>query len=112
MKTLLLTAALAASGCTGQALCAKQAECADDPPGDDFQRICEIRYDGDLRALRANKEDECHAFAAAKERLDACRAQLDCDDFQEADLGGKCDDEIDDFQDAFEDIDDDCSSRD
>lgn len=111
MKPLILVL-LVTSGCTAQALCAKQAECAEDPPGDDFERICQIRYDGDLRALRANKEEECHEFARAKEALDACRAQLDCDDFLESDLGGKCDDQIDDFEDAFEDIDDDCSSRD
>lgn len=93
----------ALSGCTGQAFCEKRRECAADPPGADFVRICVINYDGQLSALGANKEDECHALADAKLRYDACVAQLDCRDFNEPDHNGECDDEREGFFDALED---------
>ena len=48
---------------------------------------------------------ECHTLADATLRLDACRAQLDCDDFREGDHGGKCDDEQEALEDAIEDTD-------
>lgn len=106
-KTSLLLSALLfsvlASGCTVQAICAKREECASDPPGADYQRVCEAKTQGHLNALRANSEEECIRLAAAQEALWACQAQLDCDDFEENDLGGKCDDEIDEFEDAWED---------
>ncbi len=118
MKTLFVTALLVATaaltGCTSQALCEKDAECRDDPPGDDYVRICTIQFDGNIRALRANKEEECHALADAQEALGACKAQLKCDDYVEGDLGGECDDQLDDFNDAFDDAENgsECSSRD
>lgn len=109
---VVVPAAGALAGCTSQAICAKEAECRDDPPGDDFLRICSIRHEGNIRALRANKEEVCHRLADASLALDACRAQLDCDDYNERDLGQKCEDEIDEFNDAFDDADGDCSSLD
>jgi hypothetical protein len=116
MKTLFAAAVvlLITSGCTSQALCEKDAECRDDPPGDDYVRICTIQRDGNIRALRANKEEECQMLADAQIALDACRAQLDCDDYNEGDLGQKCDAELDDFNDAFDDAENgtECSSRD
>jgi hypothetical protein len=100
------------SGCLSQAICAKVAECSSDPPGEDFERICQIQYDGQLRSLRVNKEDECHELAAAQEAYDACRSQLDCNDFEEADLNGECDDERDDYFDALDDADNECRPSD
>ena len=103
----LCACALAASSalaCTvSDAVCAKEKECAADPPGEDFERVCAIRHKGQLDALRANKEQECAELANAKERLDACRASLDCNDYDERDLNGRCDDELDDLESAWED---------
>lgn len=110
----LIVTTLLTGGCTADAICQKSYECREDRPGDDYVRICSIKFDGDIRALRANKEEECHALADAQLALAACKAQLDCDDFNEGDLGQKCDDELDDFEDAFDDADNgsQCSSRD
>lgn len=116
MTRLLCFAALLAAplfaGCLSQAYCSKAAECASDPPGEDFERVCQTKYEGGLRALRANKEDECHELAAAQEVYDACRAQLDCDDFRESDNNGECDDERDDFIDALQDAESECGTLD
>jgi hypothetical protein len=92
-----------AGGCTAQAICEKEKECASDPPGEDYINVCSTRYQGEIDALNANKEDECKDLAVAKTNLDACRAQLDCDDYEESDLGGNCDDELDEFEEAYED---------
>ena len=89
-------------GCTSQAICEKEKECASDPPGEDYVQVCTVRHEGQLDALNANKEEECKELASAKVKLDACRAQLDCDDYGESDLGGNCDDELDEFEDAYE----------
>ena len=102
----LCVASAFAMGCTAQAICEKEKECASDPPGEDYVQVCTARYNGEVDTLNANKEDECLALSAAKTRLDACRAQLDCDDYDESDLGGNCDDELDEFEEAYEDASD------
>ncbi len=107
---LALTASLT-SGCVANALCAKRQEC-NDSLEDDSYAVCVEDYNAGIAALRANKEEECHEVAAAQLAYDACRAGLDCDDFEEGDLGGKCDDERDDFEDAVRDADNECSSWD
>jgi hypothetical protein len=116
LKPMLLLAAVALSwgmlGCSAQAACEKQKECASDPPGEDFVRICQITYDGQINALRANKEDECHDLANAKLAYDACTSQLDCDDYREADHNGECEDERDDYFDAFQDAETECGTLD
>gem|GEM_PF-1892160 len=94
------------------ALCEKEKECMSDPPGEDFVSICTIKADGQLRALNANKEEECHLVASTLSALNACRAQLDCDDYNEFDYGGHCDDELDDYLDAVEDADNECTALD
>lgn len=104
------------SGCLSQTYCQRAAECEDDPPGEDFVRVCQARYDGTVSALRANKEDECHALANAKETFDACSAQLDdCDEFQRAgsnNYDGECEDEHDAYMDALEDAENECGTLD
>jgi hypothetical protein len=98
-----------ASGCGVEvAVCAKRAECAADPPGPDFRRICEINYAGNLRSLRANREEVCQVLATARVAFDACKSELDCGDFNEADLGGNCRVEFDDLQEASLNAEDEC----
>ena len=124
MKTTTLTrsmvlivggalALLSTSACSpAGAICEKEKECASDPPGEDFVRVCTISVDGNYRALNANSEEDCRTYASARQAYDACRATLDCDDYRESDLGGKCDDERDALEDAFDDAGDDCSALD
>lgn len=121
MKTISLTLSalfvlVCTSGCLSQSYCQRAAECADDPPGQDFERICQARYDGTLNALRANKEDECHELARAKEAFDACSVQLDdCREFNRAgsrNYDGECEDEHDAYRDALEDVDNECGTLD
>jgi hypothetical protein len=105
---LALAAFVGLSGCTAQNLCAKKAECADeegDDLADDSPSVCQANYNGNLNALRANEEEECQILANAQEALDACRAGLTCDDFFKSDFGGECDDQVDDYEDALNDID-------
>lgn len=113
---VVLLAALAGGGCTAQALCERARECANDPPGEDFVRVCQTRYEGQIRAYRANKEEECHILADRKLAFDACRAQLDdCDDFHDSDdrdYNGDCDNEHDDYFDALEDAEQECGTLD
>ncbi len=107
---LLWAAALVTwAGCSpaGPSVCAKYAECASDPPGPDFQSVCETRYRGEINALRANDESECHDLANAKEAFDLCRAGMDCTDFRDGDYDAACEDEYDAYVDAFEDADND-----
>lgn len=101
-------------GCTAQAVCDKERECAADPPGEDFLAVCTTNYNGSLRALQVNREEECHALADARVRYDACRAQLECADFVEADHNGECETERDDYLDALEstELGVECSTRD
>jgi hypothetical protein len=96
------------ASCTANSICSKRAQCLDEESDidleDDSTRVCIAEYEASLNALNANEEDDCHVLASAQIALDNCRAGLDCDDFLEDDLGGKCDDQLDDLQDAFEDI--------
>lgn len=95
--------ALAGANCTQRSLCEKRAECASDPPGEDYVNICTEKEFGYQNALRANSEEDCQRLATAVEALQACMATLDCDDFTENDLGGNCDDELDEYDDAWDD---------
>jgi hypothetical protein len=100
---LLFIAAHALAGCgVANSFCAKRQEC-DRRLEDDSYYVCVETYNTTIDALRANEEAACHRRADAQLAFDACRAQLDCDDFEEPDLGRKCDDERDDLQDARED---------
>jgi hypothetical protein len=106
------------AGCTTQAVCAKTKECASDPPGEEFERICVIEADGMIKALRANKEEECHILADAYLAFWACTAQQKCSDFEDCRERGdpddcdECEDVRRDLDDAKEDADDECSARD
>jgi hypothetical protein len=111
LSALVLAIASSMSACTSQNLCSREFECRENRPDDDFVNVCATKRDVALRSLRANKEEECFVLADAIERLDACRASLDCDDFFEADLGQKCDEELEDFDDA-RDVGRECSSTD
>jgi len=103
---------LVAAGCTAEAICEKENECASDPPGPDFIGICTTVKRGQIEAYKANDEEVCQVLAEATLAYDACRAQLDCDDYNESDLGGRCDDEGDDLRDAFEDAQSECGTTD
>ena len=111
LGTALLACVVAASGCVGNNYCAKRQECNNDLE-DDSYGVCVESYSGNINALRANKEEECQVLADALLAFDACRASLDCDDFEEGDLGGQCDDELDDYEDAARDAEGECSSFD
>jgi outer membrane murein-binding lipoprotein Lpp len=99
------------SGCVANNYCGKRQECNNDLE-DDSYAVCVESYNSGINALRANKEQECQDLAAAQLAFDACRAALDCDDFEEGDLGGQCDDELDDYEDAIRDAEGECSSYD
>ncbi len=79
---------------------------------DDSVAVCTVQQEGQLRALRANEEDECQEAANAFEIYMACittEFQKDgdgCDVFED-----ECEDELDDLNDALRDIDgNECSS--
>lgn len=111
LVSALALCSVALGGCVANNLCAKRQEC-NDSLEDDSYAVCVESYNAGVNGLRANKETECQELVAAMVAYDACRAALDCDDFEEADLGGKCDDERDDYEDAFNDADNECSSLD
>jgi hypothetical protein len=54
----------------------------------------------------------CQDLADAKLAYDACRAQLECRDFTEADHNGECEDERDAYVDAFSDAEQECGTLD
>ena len=94
---------LMGAGCTAQNICAKLLECQESENdrtfSDDAAAVCAVDYDTRINALYANEEDEC-------------KVGLKCDDFVEGDLGGECDDEVDDLDDAARDVDgDECSAQ-
>lgn len=104
------------SGCTASSICNKNAQCQEEENDRDFSddapAVCAAEYDARIASLRANEEEECLRLADAIIALDNCRLSLDCDDFLEADLGGKCDDQLDDLEDARDDVDgDECSAQ-
>lgn len=111
-------------GCSStRGFCEASADCDSSDPffgfeadaagdSDDDIAVCTANQDTTLRALRANEEDECHAAADALEAYFACVAnefaggQDGCDAVNE-----ECDDELDDVQEANEDINgDECSA--
>ena len=103
ISAIAVVVVVVTTGCTAQQVCEKHKECSSDPPGEDYVNVCATRVQGEYDALRANKEPECSELATAKEALDACKAQLSCDDYEENDLGGECDDELDDYEDLVDD---------
>ena len=119
MRTLqilsLLVLATSAVGCTTQNLCNRISECEEedrDGFSDDAAAVCAAEIDSSLAALRANEEEVCHRLADAANALNACKAGLSCDDLAEADLGKECDDQLDDFKDALDDVDgNECSAQ-
>ena len=97
-------------GCnTAQNYCAKREECLREDLDTDLEpdstRVCAVEIDGQIATLRANEEDDCHILADALVALRNCQAGLKCDDFFEGDLGGECDDQLDNFEDARDDAD-------
>jgi hypothetical protein len=107
LLSLLVLPLLGGANCQDRQFCEKAAECANDPPGEDFVDICTQQQGTRIAALQANSEEECQVLAQALAALNACRAQLECDDFREADYGGECDDELDDYEEALDDAADD-----
>ena len=113
-RIVLLTSLLVALGGTacspGSAFCARLSECADDPPGRDFEKICLIQYDTEIDALNANEEESCHTLADAKVTYTRCVAALECVDFNHND---RCTEESEALFDASHDIDGhECTARD
>ena len=70
-RVALMLCAVVATGCVGNNYCAKRQECNNDLE-DDSYGVCVESYSGNINALRANKEEECHVLAdallAARER--------------------------------------------
>lgn len=102
---------MASCGLAASAWCAKLDECSEDEnedddsdDGEDDVAVCAATQQGLLDGLRANVEPECDALASALEGLQSCQAALDCDDLNDDDDGGKCDDEHDAIDDACDDI--------
>jgi len=113
---LCVSVGLGGAQCTASSICNKNVECQEEENDRDFSddaaAVCAAEYQAGLNALNANEEEECHRLASAQLALDNCRLGLDCDDFVEADLGGKCDDQIDELEDAREDVDgNECSAQ-
>jgi hypothetical protein len=108
----LALAVLPSAACSpAGALCAKEQEC-DDQRAPDDERVCQTAYDAQLKALHENGEADCQDLANKQEDFDACRAQLDCADFQEADLNGLCADEKERYAKALENAKGECASTD
>ena len=101
----LLSSMLLGACSPAGALCARTAECANDPPGPEFEKICRIQYNSKIDALNANEEDSCKALAKAQVAFDSCRAALECVDFNEGDLNSRCSEEKDALQSALSDVD-------
>lgn len=102
LTTIMAVLPVLASGCVANSICAKRQEC-NDKLEDDSEAVCVQAHHRLIDTLRANDEESCHRLADAFLARDACAAQLDCDDFEEDDLGEKCEDEQDDLEDALED---------
>ena len=111
LVSMWLLVAVVSACSTADAVCNKQKECNPDL-GDDAVRVCTEAYKGRLAALRANHEPECHVLADKMEALDACRAQITCDDFEAADTGKKCETELDDVDGAVADAETECTTLD
>ncbi len=109
----LVLCAVVATGCVGNNFCAKRQECDNDLEDDSYS-VCVENYNGTISALRANKEQECQDLAAAKLAYDACRASLDCNNFDDEnqDPGSECENEYGDYQNAIDDADLECTTFD
>jgi hypothetical protein len=100
------------SSCTnGRTYCTKEAQCLEEDQDvtleSDSVAVCIAQYDGRIAALRANEEPECQVLADAVIAVDLCRAGLDCNDFFDAnDVNDACEKQLDDLDDALEDVDD------
>jgi hypothetical protein len=105
----VFTLPLMGTQCTASNICNKNAECQEEENdrtfSDDAPAVCAVEYEANINALYANEEEECHRLADAILALDGCRLNLKCDDFVEQDLGGECDDERDNLDDARDDVD-------
>jgi hypothetical protein len=112
----LLTVLVGVTACTARTHCAKRAQCLSEEQDVDLQSdsvdVCVAEYDGYIAALRANEEPECQALADAQVAFDLCRASLDCNDyFDDNNVKDACKDQLDDLQDAFNDVSgDECSA--
>ena len=109
MATFVFVAAslAGADGCSARNYCNKKAECADedgDPLEPDSIGVCVANVEGEIDGYFANQEEECLAVGDARQRLYACMATLSCNDFEDSDLGGECDDELDDLDRARDDL--------
>lgn len=112
----LLVSPLGLVGCSNtRGFCEASADCDTDVFGfeidaagdsDDDVNVCIVNQDTQLRALRANEEDECHALADALDAYYACVAAEFADSKDGCDaVNDDCDDELDDVRDANADID-------
>ena len=112
---LSLVVVAMASGCTAQNLCNRQIECREEEgngASDDAAAVCVADFDSGIAQLRANEEESCQRVADAQLALAGCMAGLSCDDLVEADLGKECDEQLDDVEDAREDVDgNECSAQ-
>ena len=89
------------NGCTYQSYCAKIEECSDEKLGEEFQEICVIENEGLLAEYRANDELTCEELAVAKEEMDLCRLEQDCQDFNNAAGGESCQDLVTRYNDLL-----------
>jgi hypothetical protein len=116
LATLVATLPLMGTQCTASSFCDKALNCQKEEHDRDFSddavAVCAVEYETGINALLANEEEECQRLAQAQIALDNCRIGLKCDDFVEADLGGECDDQLDELEDARDDVDDnECSAQ-
>ena len=115
LSILGLFLVVAGTGCTAQNLCNRISECREeegDGASDDAAAVCAADFDSGIAQLRANEEEACHRLADAQVALAGCMAGLSCDDLVEADLGKECDEQLDDVEDAREDVDgNECSAQ-
>lgn len=116
-RFLLLAPALATGlvgGCLSPArgFCEAHADCSREILGieipdfagsaDDSVGVCTVEREGQVRALRANEEQECHIAADRTEIYMACIANAFSEDPAGCDvIGDECQDERDNMNDAF-----------
>jgi hypothetical protein len=99
---------LALTSCTANQLCNKRSQCQEEGGTafeDDSTGVCVANANANYAAYAQNDEEACLRLGAALQSLDGCRAGLDCDDFDEADLGGNCKPEREEVDNAQSDVD-------
>jgi hypothetical protein len=120
-RLLLLAPALVTGlvgGCLSPArgFCEAHADCSREILGieipdfagnaDDSVGVCTVEREGQIRALRANEEEECQIAAEKTELYMACIAAAFAEDGDGCDvIEDQCEDELDDMNDALADID-------